>query len=256
MVGALIHENFNSRRENILAQLSPHSWRAMLKELARESPDNAQFAFNQQCVGEAFSLFLQALDKFAPIQQLFTHRRTNSIYCRACNTWFSHVKEENTMFVVEASLSSEQLAEFADLESQHGNKTRDLNEFLMNQTGYVDEDCLCPCGVRGNKFRKSKLNMVPEILFVMAKKYEFAGGFGRKLDTFVDFPARMSFVGSGGDLVYEACAQIEHSGGLHGGHYYAICKRAGGWFCLNDMLISRADFKPTRNTFCVLYHLV
>ena len=42
---------------------------------------------------------------------------------------------------------------------------------------------------------------------------------------------------------------------MSSGHYWAVCKRKGGWFCMNDMNITPAEFSPTNNTYIVIYHI-
>ena len=62
---------------------------------------------------------------------------------------------------------------------------------------------------------------------------------------------------TGGALKYRLVAQIEHSGGLEGGHYWARCLRGGGAlqaFMLNDTGISPARFGPSAETYIVVYH--
>jgi ubiquitin C-terminal hydrolase len=95
--------------------------------------------------------------------------------------------------------------------------------------------------------------MVPEILVVMSKKYDSE----HKLNIYTDFPEVMEFKGNANNknMRYEAVAQIEHSGDLNGGHYWAICKRKGGWFEINDMTVTPSQFQPSVNTYIVLYHL-
>ena len=88
-----------------LAQLAPTSWHQLIKLLEQKSPEFAQFAAGQQCAAEGFSLFLQILENYQGIQNLFFHRRRNKLYCNNCNNCFSNVEEMNNLFEVEPSLN-------------------------------------------------------------------------------------------------------------------------------------------------------
>jgi ubiquitin C-terminal hydrolase len=234
-------------------KLGPICWRAMIKKISLKSVSSAQFAIGQQCAAEGFGILLESLDEFASIQNLFQHRRNNKIFCNECQTYFSKVEEVDNVFKVEATLESEELRNYHETKI-----SKNLNEFLLNQTSIIDENCKCSkCGVKSKKNKESILVMIPEVLFVMSKIYKHENGIGEKLDTYTDFPERLIFKSNAGeDLIYEAVAQIEHLGNLDNGHYYAICKRKGGWFCLNDLGVNRAEFKPSNNTYIVLYHIL
>lgn len=239
-------------RTNLQNQ-SYYIWNKMIQVLLKKSKEIASFAYGQQDAKEGFHLLLQSLESFQSIQNLFLHRRVNKLFCPNCQTWFSQLNEMNLSFDVEANLKLEQLENFKELDNTLG-KEQGLNEFLLQQNNYVDINCECSnCKIRSEKYRESSLVMVPEILFVMSKKYDITL---KKLNIFTDFPIKLKFKGVTTDLIYEPVAQIEHVGNLNGGHYWAICKRKNGWFNLNDNSMSNSEFKPTPNTYIVLYHIM
>jgi ubiquitin C-terminal hydrolase len=240
-----------------IARLAPITWKVMIRKLAEKSHEFAQFAVGQQCAAEGYSLLLQALEDHQGIQNLFFHRRRNKLFCPDCQTWFSEVNELNNVFEVEPTPRSYSVEDLKANINSDAASVANLNEFLLNQVGSVDRDCICSkCNIKSNKIRQSSLVMIPEILFVMSKKYKYEG-VGQKMDVYTDFPARLEFPAKGKTkLVYEAVAQIEHSGGLNGGHYWAICRRRDGWYCLNDTHVSPASFRPTNDTYIVLYHIL
>jgi len=252
----LINDILDDKSESDIARLSPLSWNTIIKEISDQSPEMAKFAMGQQCVGEGFSILLQVLEKYQGIQNLFLHRRKNRLYCRNCNTWCSETIEINNFFSIEPDLELKQLKKFS---SYSDPKTKnDLNSFLFLQDTFVDKDHICGnCNYRGEKFKISQLTMVPEILFVLSKKYMYENNKGKKLDVYTDFPKILSFNSKNNiELTYQAVSQIEHSGGIDGGHYWTICKRNDGWYKLNDMSISSSEFKPTNNTYDVVYHIM
>ena len=52
---------------------------------------------------------------------------------------------------------------------------------------------------------------------------------------------------------YKLIGQIQHNGSTNGGHHYAICRRQGGIFMLNDEGISSAQFIIDENTYMLAY---
>ncbi len=222
------------------------TWRLMITKLASKSQEFARFAVGQQCAAEGFSLFLQSIEEHPNIERLFTHRRRNSFHCPDCKECFSIVEETNNMFEVDI----DETGEIKD--------KKNLNEFLLNQKNNIDADCLCSkCNVRSEKIKISSLIMVPVILFVMSKKYMFKNGQGRKLVVNTDFPEHLVFKSrTGAEFKYSAVSMIQHYGGLNGGHYTAICKRLGKWYCINDNMVSPATFRPDSNTYIVVYHFM
>jgi len=227
-------------------KLGPVSWKIMIKKIASISPDFAQFAVGQQCAAEGFSLFLQSVEKYQNIQNIFLHRRKNRLYCRECNNYFSEVNEMDNIFKVDVNESKEMIVE------------KTMNNYLLNQTELLDKNCLCSnCNIKSEKVKESRLVMIPEVLFIMSKKFKFENGRGKKIDTYTDFPSKLTFTSKKGTtLIYEPVAQIEHNGSLNSRHYYAICKRKNKWYCINDMNITLSNFKPTNNTYIVLYHII
>ena len=248
--------NINNTSENVinefseleekLTDLSPKIWKSMIGSLNNNNILN--FMRGQQCAREGYHYLLESMEKFQRIQNLFLHRYKSLIRCDKCNDWVSDVECMYSLFEVEPELQMEQIDKF---QKYHIN-TKDMNEFLMKQSTYVDKDFICPkCKEKGEKFRINALVMIPEILVVMSKKYDLES----KKNIYTDFPEKMEFKGSNKTLHYNAVAQIEHSGGKDSGHYWAICKRKNGWFNLNDMNVSPGKFQPTKNTYIVFYHL-
>lgn len=232
-------------------RLGPVSWKGMIQKLASKSREFAYFAAGQQCVAEGFSLFLQSIEEYKDIQNLFLHRRRNKIFCEDCKSYFSQVDELNNIFEVEPNFEQEVTID---------NSPKNLNEFLLYQKNLIDSDCVCTnCKTKSEKIRTSTLVMIPEILFVMSKKYKYNKDSeqGEKIDVYTDFPENLVFKsGRGSVFNYAAVAQIEHLGSsINGGHYYAVCKRKNKWYCINDNNVTEAIYAPTTNTYIVLYHV-
>jgi len=228
-----------------ISSMSPKIWREMVRVL-RKTTNIARFN-GQQCAAEGLHRLLESFDEFNELQNLFFHRYKSMVYCFECKKVVSTIDAINNTFEVEPTLQSEQLEKFKNLETK-----KNMNQYLSNNTGYV-EDFKCPgCKNSDEKYKVNQLTMVPEILAVLSKKYNKE----TKLDIYTEFPKTLEFNGTDGLLKYEAVSQIEHSGNLTGGHYWAVSKRRDGWYTLNDNSVSKSEFNPTKNTYIVFYHLV
>jgi ubiquitin C-terminal hydrolase len=230
-------------------------WKTMIISLCKKKKISTRtFMQGMECTAEGFAYLLETMEDLPAIQSLFMHRYKSLIHCYKCNDWVSDVDCIYGLFEVDPEFKSDQ----TDLFKKYHINNDNLNDYLIKQSTHTDADFACPiCKIKKERFRMDLLVMAPEILVVMSKKFTVE----RKLDVYTEFPKRMKFNGSDDKpKIYEAVAQIEHSGGLHGGHYWAICKRAvnniTGWFNLNDMSVSPSEFKPTNNTFIVIYHLI
>jgi ubiquitin C-terminal hydrolase len=239
-----------------LNNLSPIIWRKMIMFLHVQKKKQLQeFSSGQQCAREGYHYLMESLEDFAGIQNLFLHRYKTMLYCFDCENWVSKVECTYSLFEVQANLKTEQLDRF----KQFDDSNMDMNQFLTRQDGYVDKDYRCPkCNVASEKYRRTVLVMAPEVLVVMSKKYTTE----QKLDVYTDFPKTLTFKGRDKKedklfpMHYEAVAQIEHTGGLNGGHYWAICRRNDGWYNLNDTRVTKSEFAPTKNTYIVMYHIM
>jgi len=244
-----------------IQQMSVSLWRTMA---ITNKQKNNNFSFNgQQCAGEGLNYLLDSMDEIKNIQSLFTHRYNANLYCFDCKKWVSKVNNTNNIFIVESNLHIHQLDEFKEFDKKEHEifgkiytppNICKMNKYLIKQNTYVDKDYKCPkCEMKGEKYKLNYLVMIPEILVVMSKKYDNSM---RKQNIFTDFPEKLSFSGNNGNILrYTAVSQIEHSGGLHGGHYWSISKRKDGWYNCNDLSVSISQFKPTNNTYIVFYHL-
>ncbi len=245
-------EQENSDITTALQNISPTIWREMVVFLCRKNKtDYRTFLSGQQCAREGFHCLMDSLDSFNVVQNLFIHRYRSLVRCFKCDDWVSDKECVYSLFEVQPDLKTPQIDQFKGYDLDLYTKGQTMNEFLQKQPGYI-EDFNCPkCKDRSVKYSVRYLVMAPEILVVLSKKYVA----GRKLDVYTEFPEHMEFSSADGALKYTAVAQIEHAGGLNGGHYWASCKRRGGWKTLNDTGVSEGGFKPTNNTYMVFYHL-
>ena len=256
--GKMISTSLKNPLDNRLSHFSPLIWKEIFKYVQTRA-DIHKFSTGQQDAGEGLHMFMESIEKFNVLQDLFKHRYESTIYCPECKKEVSKKNCEYILFDVPANLETKQLKKFKNLDPTHGKKSG-LRDFILRQNTFVDKDYRCPnCKVKGEKFMKLTLKMLPEIIIVMAKKYVHDGKSSKKLNVMSKFPETMTFDGYSDkgrfDMNYEAVAQIEHAGSLKSGHYWAVCKRKDGWQTLNDSGVREGMFKPTKNTYIVFYHI-
>lgn len=245
-------------RLDILSNFSPAIWCELIK-YASTRADIVKFSGGQQCAREGFYMIMDCMEHFMDIQRLFLHRDSIKLFCNKCDNWTQAGDDTSIIFDVQPDLKTDQFKLFQELDPNH-KTSMNMNDFLYKQHGYVDKDHICSiCKEKCMKYKIVNLVMAPEILVVLSKKYSSDGS--RKIDYMTPFPQELVFNGLCDDgtptkFYYDAVAQIEHSGGLHGGHYWAICKRKNGvWYLLNDSHIEKSKFEPTKNTYIVFYHI-
>jgi ubiquitin C-terminal hydrolase len=232
-------------------------WALILKSASKRN-DNIQFSYGQNCAGEGIDMFLDTLEDLPDIIKLFTFRTIWKSWCYNCQKWSEPKLESDYTYKIPCSFINEQSAIFKNIDPFY-QKAVSMDSFITINTGYIDKDHQCNnCNKRCEKFKVTKLDFLPEILIVMAKRYKYNNaGQCEKINDFVDFPSEMTFEGLNNEIIqYKAVAQIEHSGTYNSGHYWAICNRSGGWFNINDQSVVSSEFKPSSNTYIVFYHIL
>ena len=233
--------------ESRVGDLCVPIWRDIIA-ISQRQQTSIKMDEGQQDAHEGLMMFLDIIDDIPELRRLFEHRYRTKVYCDTCEKYIICKYEENLTFEVQASLTNEQLAEFKHKDKFYGSKLN-LNDFLMKQNEYIDADHVCStCGAKCAKFKTNDLVMVPEILPIIFKKYK-----SKELTAFseyLEFPS----VTNNKKFVYKLVAQVEHSGGMHGGHYWAIGLRRDSWKTLNDCSVSAGQPGPTPNTYMVFYH--
>jgi ubiquitin carboxyl-terminal hydrolase 4/11/15 len=117
-----------------------------------------------------------------------------------------------------------------------------LDKFVEREAMPEEETWYCPkCKQHKAPFKKFDIWAAPEILIIQLKRFQFIPGsyfvHREKINDQVVFPERgldlgpyLQGQGQGAELpppIYDLFAVSEHSGGLGGGHYTAICKTPG-----------------------------
>lgn len=231
----ILKDLLNKKENESNVDISSYSlvlWNSMTQLLCKnKGVARSEFMQGQQCAGEGFQYLIESMEQDNNIQNLFFHRYRSLVACKICNKFVSNVNCVYNLFEIPCD-------------------TKDIGEFIKKNSSDVI-DYKCKCGDTDNKKKLNVLTMIPEILVIMSKKYTVNG----KIQIITDFPQSIDFMMSGKSVTYNAVAQIEHSGGLNGGHYWAVCKRKDGWYKFNDNSVSSSEFKPTNETYIVFYHI-
>jgi ubiquitin C-terminal hydrolase len=184
---------------------------------------------NQQCVGETLSYFLEIFEHSKPIIRLFKHRYAHEIECPDCN----YIKKS-----ISTSIT---------FEIKPNNNLK--NELF--KTTEIIEDYKCEkCFKTNPKQKLNQLKMLPEILIILVKNYEWS----RKKFNDSDFPEILNI----NPLKYRAVAYVDHYGGINSGHYISTCLRRGDdgdikWHMFNDNHFTPTSYAPNVNTYIIIY---
>jgi len=222
---------------------------ALVADLRARRPQ-VRFGAGQESASEALIHILDMMEPEpepgvapdeSPITRLFAHRFRCVTVCRRCGhrsaTLTDHAVNFNLFHLDAAPPTS--AAEFSVA----------LRRQLSETSGHRCPAC---ADSPGPAVRLYTLAMVPEILFCMFNLYDEYGGAHHARF----FPARFGIPAlDGGELEFRLVAQVEHSGSLSGGHYWARALRAGDQvYQLNDTGVMPAKFAPTANTYISVYH--
>lgn len=248
-----LYKLFEATTESEMNAASRSLWTSILN-FSSQRKDRIRMDAGQQDAHEGIMMLLETFDQIPELKILFQYRHKINITCKECDQQIVDKDELNLTFEAQPDLKTEQIPEFAKFDTSY-NTTQNLNDFLKLQNGYVT-DYKCPkCEHKGNKFKTTKLTMLPEIIIVLLKKYR------GKCQT--DFPSRLEFVTKNKTekRIYALVAQSEHSGGMGGGHYWATCLRKYDdehvcWKKINDSSVGDGKPGPTLNTYIVFYHYV
>jgi hypothetical protein len=252
--------------------------RALVDDLAARRP-HVHFGGGQESASEALVHILDMMEPpraprgpslavesaESPITGLFLHRYSCGLHCRGCKNIVSaatldHAVSFNLFHIDQMRDPPATAADFAKALCQQDSTTE----------GFRCPECPCPgCGARPvdgacpscktqahpvDAVRRYTLTMVPEIIFCTFNLYVEYGGARRPRY----FPDRLEFpTHGGGRLLYRLVGQIEHSGSLSGGHYWARGLRADGRVAvLNDASVATGAFGPSPDTYIIAYNYV
>lgn len=192
--------------------------------------EQKHFGYGQECAAEGLTLMMDAI-KSPTVTDVLTYRYRVGRVCFPCKAVVDDSSKESPGHAIRMF---------------HYDGTSDFMDSLKLQVDELDHSAFqCDCGKMQS--RVYRLTMLPEVVVVQFNKF-----YGKKL---LPFPEQFTVDGtSGKKMIFRQTAQIEHSGSMSGGHYWALCRRADGVYCLNDQSCTRVPgFAPTANTHMVFY---
>lgn len=139
-----------------------------------------------------------------------------------------------------------------------------LRLFMKEEELEAEERPMCTkCKARRSCTKSFSIHRFPQILVIHLKRFS-QERYGRKLTALVDFPVKglnlSDYTSEGGQKVtYDLYAVSDHSGGVHSGHYTAICKNpySGEWNTFNDTRVSlaRSNQAVSSEAYLLFYEL-
>ncbi|XP_025100726.1 ubiquitin carboxyl-terminal hydrolase 2-like [Pomacea canaliculata] len=139
-----------------------------------------------------------------------------------------------------------------------------LRLFMKEEELATEERPMCAkCKVRRSCTKSFSIHRFPQILVIHLKRFS-QERYGRKLSALVEFPVKdlnmAEYASEGAQKVtYDLYGVSEHSGGVHSGHYTAICKNpsSGDWFHFNDTRVgaARSNEAVTSEAYVLFYEL-
>lgn len=185
-----------------------------------------EYGIGQECAYETYTRFIEAIPELSPLFQ-FKHNIT--LTCLKCKR--KEIKEETSYSLV------------FDMQ----------DNILHNRKEEVVERTCEHCGHGKSLQTKRISSYLPEIMVIIMPRY---AGIYKPLPQELEIGTKRST-----NIIYSIVAQIEHFGGLDGGHYAAkVCRydKDGkrSVYHIDDSNVMRVeDITTTRNTFLVFYHI-
>lgn len=242
--------------DNVLESEIPFSTIEILNALKldlKERRPKIRFGNGQESAHEVFVLLLDMMEPInpeienypllssinSPITKLFLHKCEWTLYCTDCKKSISKKIDYGVIFDMH----------HIDLFTGEKNTPSTFSKLIKQHISIV-EGYKCPSCSGGSICRIYNLKRIPEIVFCSFNIYYQEN---RKIRY---FPPYLEFDTTADEKYnFNLIAQIEHSGSLNGGHYWAKCLRNSNIYELNDMGISPSMFQSTPYTYIVIYHL-
>lgn len=198
--------------------------------ISNKRNDNVKLSYGQQDAHEALMIIFDEFEQI-DLPQQFLNIYKSKIYCDNCKSYTSEKINKDLYITIAETLTAK------------------LNKHISKNINTI-EDYQCPtCDDKNIKYKINSLIRLSSIIPIIFNKYINKNN--------IDFPQYLTFNHSSGKkIVYQLVAQCEHSGSRHGGHYYTICTRQSKTYQIDDLSISPATFKPTKQTYIIFYHYI
>ncbi len=182
----------------------------------------------QQCADEALTLFIDAI-QLAPATGMLRILRKADIACR-CG--YANTATDPAYRLMIYPPAIENMQDF--MGRIHGCQ--------VPLTDYNCEKCQAPI-----TSRFERISRVENVIMITFQQYT------GKINHYFPYEFTLPNTASRPPHIFRLVAQIEHSGGVDGGHYWARVQRRDGVYLINDSQVSPAQFQPTPETYMIAY---
>ncbi len=132
-----------------------------------------------------------------------------------------------------------------------------LNEFTDKETLDIENKWTCDkCKCKVQPKKEIKFWNLSDVLIFSIKTFRL----NKKIEKHIDFPEELKmndYCINKGDLTYTLSGICIHGGGLHGGHYYAMCKdyKQKKWRIHNDTHVTDTTLENvlSQTPYCLFY---
>jgi len=231
----------------------------------RERRPNIHFGSGQESAHEVFILLLDMMEPQeestpeniiissikSPITKLFLHKCEWNTYCINCKKSISKKIDYGVIFDMHHIDFTQGSYGQGSYGQEDHNSPIGFSNLIKNHISQL-EGYICPSCKADSVCRIYSLKRIPEIVFCSFNIYYQNG---RKIRY---FPPYLEFETNNDDNKYffKLIGQIEHSGSLNGGHYWAKGLRQGERvYDLNDMGFALSTFQSTPHTYMIIYHI-
>lgn len=200
----------------------------VLRELKTDT-----YGSGQESVTEGFVLMMERL---GALRVLFEQVSVVKVHCLGCGASTGGQRDKTLQF---NTFGLDALKKYPDTPAAFA-------AAVACGVAKVDGFRCGECGARGGSAAVHRMVRAPPLFLVVHNKYTEKKA--RYCPSRFELPAA-----GGGVLGYERVAQVEHSGGLHGGHYWARVARSEGVVVVNDEAVASAQFADGDSVYAVLY---
>jgi len=226
---------------------------ALVNDLQARKPGALKyFGSGQQSASEFCDLLLEMIERPGgptgmdhPVSRLFYHRSRCRVFCRSCEA--AGAKNPGGDEVVD----TKSMYFYGHYDGIRPVTSQEFSENILYHVSPV-EDYRCErCNAKGGALRMYRITFVPEIFICHFNLYQTRAARY--------FPLQMRIPSGAGEIPYRLVGQVEHSGGLGGGHYTARVERRDAQNRVathraNDSAVSAAEFGPSHLTYILVYH--
>ena len=245
---------------------------ALITALNERRPGHNTFGRGQESAHEVFILLLDMMEPIeheveaestefssiissikSPITKLFLHKCEWNTCCLQCHKNLSkkidygvifdmhHMESQDTINYIMTSLN---------IKRNELNSPPAFSKFIKTHISPV-EGFMCPdCNSDANIYRIYNLRRIPEIVFCSFNIYYQQNRRVRYIPPYLEFDSSTD-----DKMRFNIIGQIEHSGSLGGGHYWARGLRKDKVYELNDLSVAPSSFQSTPYTYMVIYHI-